>query len=114
MGSILRVSATALSCTAIYARFWEVDIESGTAPGRYLIGYSYEVQGSHYVGEFKSPLPYDEGETFEVKVNPCNPERSHLAKQEQTLYWWIVRTVLVCGVAALLIYCSAHFDLPSD
>ena len=113
MGSTLRVSATALSCAAIYARFWEVDIESGTAPGRYLIGYSYEVQGSYYVGELESSLPYDEGETFEVKVNRCKPERSHLAKQEQTLSW-IVRTVLVCGVAALLIYCSAHFDLPSD
>lgn len=48
----------------------------GLFSGRYVVVYSYTVDGNHYSGEFYSSTEWEQGANLPILYNPENPEES--------------------------------------
>ncbi|HWE85117.1 MAG TPA: hypothetical protein VG267_09245 [Terracidiphilus sp.] len=81
-------------------RFSRVTLSSG----RYLIVFSYEVDGSHYSGEFRSDSEWKEGSTFPIKYNPADANENDRADESAGPLVSVLIFVLGVAVAAIIIW----------
>jgi hypothetical protein len=57
----------------------------GLFSGKYLIVFSYEVDGNHFNGEFLSSSERKEGSTFPLRYDPDDPEQTDRSDDDGSL-----------------------------
>jgi hypothetical protein len=75
---------------------------SGLFSGKFLIVFSYAVNGNHLSGEFTSSRKWKEGTTFPLKYNPQNPEENDRANEGGG--WLANAATWAGGIAIVVLY----------
>jgi hypothetical protein len=79
---------------------------------RYLVVFSYAVDGEHFSGEFISPTEWKEGSIFPLKYDPKAPERND--RSVSSAARWAGVAIGVWMGLALVVgrYLQLHFPRP--
>lgn len=71
-----QTTAHVTSCTYRFSRMNTLTLGIPTDKNSFVIGFTYDVGGKSYSGEFTSPTYIEQGHTFSIGYDPLHPEQN--------------------------------------
>lgn len=71
-----QTTAHVTSCTYRFSRMNTLTLGIPTDRNRFVIGFTYDVDGESYTGEFTSPKYIEQGHVFSIGYDPLHPEQN--------------------------------------
>ena len=68
---------------------------------KFIITFSYAVEGKTYTGKFTAGSPQEIGETFQILFDPNNPEVN--SESDKKMNPWLRAAAWVGGVASVIL-----------